>query len=775
MSDILSRAEEWLDTKLSRWKIWRLQSAALEIQHEMSTISYYTASDLRRSSIQLKAEADKGEGGRIVFTRAFALAAVAARRLFGYFPNATQIAAAIVLSEGNIIEMRPGEGKTVVALLASYWQVIQGRHVDIATTNDYLAERDQRWMGFAFGVLGVSVGVVISTTPRSRRAEEYRKHITYVSNQELGFDYLNDNLAVLASDLVSGPRDFVIVDEVDSILLDEARTALIITEPDAENRLAAPARSAEMKQMLSVAQKLKINRDYTADYQNKTLALTDEGVELVRNILGRDIYAEKDIGLLRAFWYALYALVFIHTDEDFMINNGKVVLVDEFTGHALPDRVLFEGLQEAVEAIAGVKPSGEFRVTATITYRSFFRLYGRIAGMTGTAFSARQEFTDLYGLKTVPFRPHQSSLRYDWPTRFFASKKDKLAAAVQEAKKAISDKAALLIVGRTVSAAKECGAVLESGGIAHQLLHASVGSGEADIIRRAGNPGMITVATNMAGRGADIVIGESMRGKTGLRVLGLEHNNSRRIDDQLRGRSGRQGGFGETQIFISLDDELPQAYADDEFWNYADGLNWTPEGVIDAALADGVIKAQKKAERMDAETRLSLARFENVVDHHRRAAYKLRAEILMAEEGGLCDVLLPASRHILFAEEFHMEAKDFTALCRWQELDDETRQSLGDFINQRWDSLCAWTRRRWQKQLGEKKKTALLEFDQSWQRYLESVQWLEGWISLTALGNEDPYISFAKTTDRMFHDMRREFALKSVKSIFAVSTVEGVF
>lgn len=767
---LLDRLDQWIEKKTTDWQIRRLQKLCAAIQHECLLTPPHTAGDILKASSELKSQIEKGRKDSLVIFDAIKLASLASKRFLGYVPNQTQIAAGIILSGGNIIEMKTGEGKTTVALLTSYLQILYNRHVDIATTNDYLAERDQHSMGVLFGVLGSQVGLVLSGTPREKRKEEYAKGITYVANQELGFDYLNDNLALSPEEQITGKRDFVLIDEVDSILLDEARTALIITEPDAEGNRGMQVRTGEMRRMLNLAKKLEIERDYIVDYRMKTVTLTDTGTEKVRELLGRDPYAAGDLHSLRALWYALYARIFLKTDRDFMVKDGKVVLVDEFTGHALPDRVLFEGLQEAAEAMVGANPSGDFRVTASATYRSFFRLYSKIAGMSGTAFGARDEFFKLYGLKVLPFRPHQGSLRYDWPTTFFRASQDKIAAAAGEAQKAVKDHAPLLIVGRSIESVKELSSALEKEHIPHQLLHAAVGTSETEIIRQAGDPGAITVATNMAGRGTDIVIDKATKEKTGLRVLGFEHNMSKRIDDQLRGRAGRQGNFGETKMFASLEDELLQTYGDESFWNQAEKKEWGPEGIADPALLHGLERAQARAERADTDARMSLARFEDVVDLHRHAAYQMRQEILTALPEKYLEDLFSKIHHILRREHAsRIELAEIEKLFRTPETDSAkpVNAVLIELMNGNIKEAAAAVPPKAEKEFDAKKRNILQLLDQVWQRYLESINWLESWISLVSFANENPVISFTDIADQMFHDMRKEFAVKSLLIIFA--------
>ena len=764
-SGLIERIDTWLEKRERQRTLAYLNGITAAVRTEVSHASAYQPGDIIRESARLQRQiATEGTFHAASVARSFALASLAVKRVLGFLPNATQLAAAAVLAEGNIIEMRSGEGKTAVALLAAYLRALNREHVDIATTNDYLAERDYRALGLAYRYLGMEAGIITSRTERKKRKGEYAKHVTYVANQELGFDYLNDHLALDPADQVCAAHDFAVIDEVDSILIDEARTALIVTELNRQALGEARGNIALMRRLLPVVKSLKTNLDYTVDYRRRSVALTDRGLARLAAKLGRDIYGRQELPLIRALWYLLYARVFIHPDEDFIVENGRVILVDEFTGHPLSDRVLFEGLQEAVDVSAGVEPKGEFTIVASITYRNFFKLYRHVAGMTGTAFDAREEFYNLYTLNVVPFRPHQGLLRRDLPTVFFRTAAEKFSAVIREAENARADGAPLLIVGRSIAAAKALSDHLRRQTIPHQLLHAAVSQQETAIIESAGTAGAITVATNMAGRGADIIIDRSIRERSGLRVLGVEHHLSRRVDEQLRGRSGRQGQYGETKMFASLEDELLQVYGDDAFWDYAEAVRWNPEGMSDATLAKGVSRAQEAAQAHDAEMRLSLARFDSVVDRHRSAVYTLRSRILNTARYEL--VLLPEIHHMLIYEADPPLGRDeLEGLIQPERVPHDSRKELRRFLHSG-DGMPSPVDDAPRGEYASKRSAILRALDAAWQRYLESIQWLENWISLTGIAG-DPYRAFVETADRMFRDMRREFAVAAARLLFS--------
>ncbi len=764
MLKLLLKLDDWIDSRTQTRKIQRLQKIADAVKEYTRSFGYLGPEAIAEESRRLRERLRTYPGDAAELQpRALAIAGLAVQRVLGFAPNATQIIGALLMIDGNIIEMHAGEGKTAVATLAAYWQFLLGNHTDIATTNDYLAMRDQRWMGLVFGFLGASVGLVVSVTPRPQRKSEYRKDVTYVANQELGFDYLRDHLETDTASQVSGAFDFAIIDEVDSILIDEARTSLIITKPR-EFREEAGKEYQELKKLILAIKQLSPGSDYAIDYRMRTVALTDAGADRLVHLLGRDFFKERDVDEVDALWYALYASVFLVPEKDYIVRGDKAILINEFTGHAMPDRVLLEGLQRAVEAKAGIPPSRDHSIIASITYRNFFQRFKKVSGMTGTAYVAREEFYNLYGLEVSPLSPHRGVLRKDKPTIFFRTEKEKLNRVIWESLRAKAKEVPLLIVGRSIAAAKQASNLLEREGISHQLLHAEVGEEESAIIQAAGKPGMVTVATNMAGRGADIVIDETLRYNNGLRVLGLEHNLSRRVDEQLRGRAGRQGQMGETIIIASLEDELFQAYADDDFWDQAEKMSWPAEGITNEVLQAGVLRAQDESERIEGESRSSLARFDLMIDAHREATYRLRQLILETED--FFKLIADVIRRVLIIEEYSaVRPRDLKKILYWDSLDVKTQKKLSNFLFSHKSLEPRRSRADYPQPYAEAKMIILGTLDSRWEGYLESVHWLMDWISMTSVAGRDPYIIFASTADRMFHDMRRDFALTALRAI----------
>lgn len=738
--------------------------------------SRYAPEEILHWSRELEKEISQGKVDFVsAASQAFGIASLTFRRVLHITPNSTQLVAALFLADGDVVEFGTGEGKTIVAMLASYLRVLYGHQAHVGTTNDYLAERDFHWMGPMYQALGIDMGLVLSTTPRKKRKEEYKKRVVYVTIHELGFDYMNDHLALSKDDVVLNRFDFAIIDEVDSVLVDEARTPMIIAE---RGDVGAAKRSfSDLRRATEVVRKLAEGDDYDADERNHDVVLTDSGVEKVVSFLGRDIFSKKDTEMIRALRLTLFVQAFLKRDQDYIIRDGKVCLVDEFTGHLLSDRQYIQGLHQALELREGIEPTPENITSASITYRNLFRLYRSLSGMTGTAYEAADEFFRLYGLDVIPLPPHYGLLRSDFPTRFFRSNKDKFLYVAKNIKDLGVSKAPALLVARTIQGAKEMSAFLSEKNISHELLHAELGARETEIIRKAGLLGAITVATNMAGRGADIIIEKSIAEKSGLRVIGLEHNFSARVDNQLRGRSGRHGERGETRFVASLEDELLQAYADEKFWNYVERITWTPDGVLNRKLSRWVEAAQSLAESLSADSRSSLARFDTVVDSHRRALYEFRDRVLFSEDP--TPVILAHLYHILRKEEFSFvterELRDRIGSdsrgrnpVKYSPLVNRRKAAshgVNDFVISFLGGDYSYFLAFGAREKEDARQMTLRYIDHFWEKYLENISILEESASLVAVGGAEPLFSFIEDADKIFHEARKRLALTVFQNI----------
>ncbi|MBI4160219.1 hypothetical protein HY504_03565 [Candidatus Wolfebacteria bacterium] len=696
---------------------------------------------------------------------AFAIFSQTAKIIFGYEPNASQLYAGILLWRGKVVEMRTGEGKTLAAAMPAYLQALSGKGMHVITTNDYLARRDGEWMRRIFDELGVAVGIVVERTDRPARAAEYAKDITYVANQEIGFDYLRDNLVIEKNERVLRGFPYAIIDEVDSILIDEARTSLIISEAvKGEQSRAMPA-------FLDTVNKLVPNEDYEIDLRFKTVFLTPQGIEKATRIIGRDIFRASDPDVLEAFESALYARAFFKENRDYVIKDGRVILVDEFTGHPKWDYRLPRGLQQMVERTAGVKESEENIVTASITYRALYKMYAKVGGMSGTARAARDELFDLYGLDVCALAPHRGMKRRDLATIFFRTEKEKIDFLIKDIEEVHRTGAPILVVGRTVLSAKRLSDSLRSRGLPHQLLHAEVAEHEFEIIKNAGKRGAITIATNMAGRGADIVVDQEYKKKSGLMVYAVEPNLSSRIDEQLRGRAGRQGEMGRTRLLASLEDEIFHVYGEEKLWRYAEAISWEPTGIIDPKLYSFLKTSQDIADAIAAEERERTAELDGIVDIEREFIYWIRNTIL--EAGEWFDLI--RGLHTIFIEDArreHILAVNFREAA--------TRRLAQEFpgtegvVRNLTAAVCGDGATSYE---GEKDlpvlpveaslilRRALLEtIDAEWINYLETIDRIKDQVMLEA-AIIDPAVNFVAKTSVALRNMREQFAIDALRMI----------
>src|SRR3989344_3322785 len=607
------------------------KSTLKSIAHWIDYYHYsYSSEELQtillQESVKLKKFlSDNPDSADEFLPKAYAIFSEVSRSFFGYAPNNSQLLGAILLWKGKVVEMKSGEGKTLTAAITAYLQGLTGRGMHIITTNDYLAERDREWMNSLFSRLGVSCGAVTQNTTPEMRKKEYTKDITYVANQEIGFDYLRDNLVTSANNKVMRGFPFAIIDEADSILIDEARTPLIISrQSDFNSPVNLPG-------IINIISQLKLNRDYEIDPRFKTVNFTDEGAANIVNLLDRDVFKEGDLSAVQQLRYALYVSSFLKKDKDYIIDKDKIILIDEFTGHPMGNRRLLNGLQQILEAGSGVPIQGEDKIAATITYRNLFRMYKKIAGMSGTAVSAKEEFSELYNLEAVALEPHKSVKRVDLPVLFFRTEQEKFDFMVNSISEVHANGDPILIVGRSISQVEFFSDLLKKRNLEHQLLHAKLTEGEFGVVSNAGKRGVITVATNMAGRGTDISLESELKEINGLIVYGLEPNLSKRIDDQLRGRSGRQGNIGRSLLFASLEDEIFQIYADDNFWHYVHNGSWTESGIADKKLIKFLTAAQDIAETIAADMRKKSIELDTILDDQNKFINKFREKLLTSK------------------------------------------------------------------------------------------------------------------------------------------------
>ncbi|MCI0566066.1 preprotein translocase subunit SecA, partial [bacterium] len=733
-------------------KVKDLKPLVEKINGLESVVSIKTDEEIRAMSGALRKRAEGGESLDDILPEAFALVREAAKRTLGQRHYDVQLMGGMVLHQGGIAEMKTGEGKTLVATLPAYLNALAGKGVHIVTVNDYLSRRDAVWMGQVHAFLGLSVSVINNQIsyiydpahkeldkardeqgafkvvyeflrPCSRK-EAYAADITYGTNNEFGFDYLRDNIAYDTKTVAQRGHPFAIVDEIDSILIDEARTPLIISAPSAESENL-------YETFNKIAARMKEGEDYTIDEKLKAITITDDGIEKAEKSLGVDnIYTEKGIKYVHHLETAVRAKALFVKDRDYVVKDGEVVIVDEFTGRLQPGRRWSEGLHQAIEAKEGVSVQKESRTVASITFQNYFRMYEKLSGMTGTAQTSQEEFFKVYKLEVSTVPTNKESRRVDHHDLIFQNEKGKFTAVAKKIKE-LHGRGQPVLVG-TVSIEKNelLGAFLEREGIPFEMLNAKNHEREGEIIAQAGTFGRVTIATNMAGRGVDIILGgnpgspeahEKVRGLGGLFVIGTERHEARRIDNQLRGRAGRQGDPGETQFMVSLEDSLMRVFASDTIKKVM-GTFKIPEDepITHKFISKSLESAQEKIEGFHFDARKHVLAYDDVLNRQRTATYERRRKILFGERS-----FLEAYLAELFSED--EKAADIVV---------EKRGALGD------DEFFEIFRR-----------LALQTFDMFWIEHLELMDYTRSSVNLRAYGQRDPLVEYQKEGLRLFREM----------------------
>ncbi|MBU1082913.1 preprotein translocase subunit SecA [Patescibacteria group bacterium] len=590
-------------------------------------ISALSDEDLKQKTLEFKERLSKGETLDNILEEAFAVAREAAKRVLGERPYDVQIMGGIILHKGNIAEMRTGEGKTLAATMPVYLNALSGKGAHVVTVNDYLAQRDSEWMGQIYSFLGLTVSCVLHGISTEERRNAYNSDVTYGTNNEFGFDYLRDNMAPSFEELVQRELNFAIVDEVDSILIDEARTPLIISAPDEES-------AGMYKQFSLVVPELQKEVDYTIDEKMRTAMLTEAGIDKVQKLLGiNDIYESGDITMAHHIEQSLRAYAMYKKDRDYVVKDGQIIIVDEFTGRLMQGRRYSEGLHQAIEAKEKVEVQQESKTLATITFQNYFRLYNKLSGMTGTAKTEEEEFYKIYGLEVVTIPTNQPMVRKDLNDLVYATENAKFRAIVEEVKNRHKVGQPLLVGTISIEKSELLSDMLKVEGVKHRVLNAKHHEQEAEIVKDAGQKDMVTIATNMAGRGTDIKLGPGVVEVGGLHIIGTERHESRRIDNQLRGRAARQGDPGSTQFFVSLTDDLMRLFGSERIQNMMKTLRIPEDQPLEHKMISGSIEsAQKKVEGHNFDIRKHVLQYDDVMNRQREVIYKRRRDTLTKED-----------------------------------------------------------------------------------------------------------------------------------------------
>ena len=639
-------------------RIQRHVEAVNALENEIKALS---DDQLKAKTPQLKDKLANGSTLEEILPEAFAVVREASWRTLEMRPFDVQIVGGVVLHEGKIAEMKTGEGKTLMATMPVYLNALTGKGVHIVTVNDYLATRDSEWMGKIYEFLGLSVGKIYHDIPEDERKAAYSADVLYGTNNEFGFDYLRDNMKFSKEQMVQRDLNFAIVDEVDSILIDEARTPLIISGQAEES-------TDKYYKVNQIIPKLKKEEHYQIDEKAKTASLTDEGIVIMENLLNVDnLYDPANIETLHCLNQAVKAHGLFKNEVDYVVKDGEVIIIDEFTGRMMAGRRYSDGLHQALEAKEGVKIENENQTLASITFQNYFRMYEKLAGMTGTAATEAEEFGSIYKLEVIVVPTNQPMIREDCPDVIYRTEDEKFDAVIEEIKELHEVKRPVLVGTISIERSELLSKKLKKFGIKHSVLNAKHHEKEAEIIAQAGQPGAVTIATNMAGRGTDIVLGEGIPELGGLHILGTERHESRRIDNQLRGRSGRQGDMGSSRFYLSLEDDLLRIFGSDKISPLMARLGMEDGQPIEHAMVSkAVANAQKKVEAHNFDIRKHLLEYDDVMNRQREVLYTLRREIIntdnakellldMADEV-LDDALAEIAHEKIYPEEWDIEA-----------------------------------------------------------------------------------------------------------------------
>lgn len=764
----------------------RLQPIVEQINALEARIQPLTDDELAAKTGQFKEQLEQGKSLDDIAPEAFAVVRETSKRKIGQRHFDVQLIGGLVLHEGQISEMKTGEGKTLTATLPLYLNALSGKGSHLVTVNDYLARRDAEWMAPIFNHLGLSVGVIQNSLHDSERKAIYQSDIIYATNNELGFDYLRDNMKFRLSDYVQRDLNYAIVDEVDSILIDEARTPLIISgASDESSRLYSDADRA-MSHLVKAT-------DYEVDEKTRSVMLTESGNDKMENIFNvANLYALENVKLLHHVNQALKAHSLFKRDVHYVVKDDEVLIVDEFTGRILPGRRYSDGLHQALEAKENVKIERESQTLASITLQNYFRLYKKLGGMTGTALTEAEEFHKIYKLDVVSIPTNRNMIRDDKADLIFLTKQAKYKAIAEDVKARHAKGQPVLIGTIAIESSELLSMILSTHQVPHEVLNAKNHAREAEIVAHAGELGHVTIATNMAGRGTDIKLTPESLEKGGLYILGTERHESRRIDNQLRGRAGRQGDPGESRFYISLEDDLIRIFAGDSIKKNMERVGMTEEETIESGFISKTIeRSQEKVEKHNFDIRRNLLEYDDVLNQQRTVVYNIRRDILEGEEniGELVRDMISNTVQIVVGstvqgravtnEAVH-EALTMLSGMTSIPLDDLEKahfdrignaevltQSLMDFLLQRYSQTLERVDSSKQEMVKDAHKWIMLEtIDQAWKQHMLNLDHLKEGISLRSWGQKNPLIEYKREAFAMFEDMMRQVRFEVVQHVF---------
>lgn len=741
-----------------------------EINPLEDSLKNLSDSSLSNKTHEFKARLAKGETLDDILPEAFAVIREASRRVLGMRQFDVQLIGGIILHRGNIAEMSTGEGKTLVATAPVYLNALEGKGVHVITVNDYLAKRDSEWMGQVYKFLGLSVGLIVHDLDFEQRKVAYNSDITYGTNNEFGFDYLRDNMVTSLDQMVQRPLHYCLIDEVDSILIDEARTPLIISGPGQKS-------TDNYYVVAKLVPQLKKEEDYTIDEKQKTVAPTEAGVAKMEKLLKvENLYDPANLELNHLFVQALRAQAMMERDKDYVVKDGEVIIVDEFTGRLMYGRRYSDGLHQAIEAKEGLQVQRESQTLATITFQNYFRMYDKLAGMTGTAKTEEQEFIKIYGLEVFQVPTNKPIQRKDLSDVIFKTKRGKYRAVVREVQRRHATGQPILIGTTSIEQSEQLSHMLKQAGIVHNVLNAKYHELEAQIVAQAGQKGQVTIATNMAGRGTDIVLGKEVAELGGLSIIGTERHESRRIDNQLRGRAGRQGDPGSSQFFLSLEDDLMRIFGGDNIKKFMEKMGLEEDEEIKSAMVSRAIqKAQKRVEERNFDIRKYVLEYDDVMNQQRKVIYDQRRKILEGEDMKdqilhMVDTLIQHGLDVYANAKLYPEEWDFEGLLKYcekyflapgeistetvedlsrEELEEKLIQTAHDTYEAREQSIGA-------PMMRELEKAVMLKVvDSKWMEHLDDMDMLKEGIGLRSYGQRNPIVEYKVEAFDIFEEMQQ--------------------
>ena len=767
----------------SEREVKKLQSTADKIEALDESMQKLTDEELKAKTIEFKERIQKGESLDSILPEAFAVCREASSRVLGMKHFRVQLLGGMVLHQGRIAEMKTGEGKTLVATLPAYLNGLTGNGVHVITVNDYLAKTQMEEMGVLYNFLGLTTGCIIHGITPSQRRAAYACDITYGTNNEFGFDYLRDNMVIHMEERVQRELNFCIVDEVDSILIDEARTPLIIS--------GMGDKSTKFYNVADNFVKTLVNeKDFTVDEKANAVLLTDDGIAKAEKYFAIENYADsQNLELQHYVTQALKANYTMRADKDYMVKDNEVVIIDEFTGRLMEGRRYSDGLHQAIEAKEGVKIQRESKTLATITFQNYFRMYAKLSGMTGTALTEENEFREIYNLDVIAIPTNKPVKRIDQSDMVYKNTIGKYKAIVEEIVKSHEKGQPVLVGTASVDKSEYISSLLKKRGIKHQVLNAKYHAQEAEIISHAGELGMVTIATNMAGRGTDIKLGEGVIEAGGLKVLGTERHESRRIDNQLRGRSGRQGDPGESIFFISLEDDLMRIFGSEKIQGVIDKLGLEESEAIESKMVTKAIEnAQKKVEGNNFDIRKNLLGYDDVMNLQREVIYRQRTEVLEGKnlkeqiEGMIEEVISDSVNSHLSGELQDVEAEIKTLLQYLEEVClphgiITVEEIAGLSIEQIKNKLTEVVMNIYngkelefgEEKLREIERVVLLRVvDQKWMAHIDNMDHLKQGMGLRAYKQQDPIQAYQMEGSAMFEEMIEGIKFETVKFLFHV-------